>query len=136
MLLAAAFVFAAATGASAATSVSIESAAPGSSAAPGPKVVVIRDLAVPATGATVTVCARAQGLSVPAKLATAVILGGRNVAGTRDRSFRSIVDAPASVLDTLARDPHATITLTVRPTRHPEASTTSGPYAVNFTSRP
>jgi hypothetical protein len=134
-LLAAAFVLAAGSGVSAATSVSIESAAPGSSAAPGPKVVVVRDLAVPATGATVTVCAHAKGLSAPAKLATAVILGGRTVTGTRDRSFRSIVDAPASVLDTLARDPHATITVIVTPTGHPEAATTAGPYAVNFISR-
>jgi hypothetical protein len=134
-LLAAAFVFAAGSGVSAATSVTIESAAPGSSAAAGPKVVVIRDLAVPATGATVTICGHAQGLTAPAKLATAYILGSRNLTGTRNRSFRSIVDAPASLLDTLARDPHATITVIVTPTGHPDAATTTGPYAVNFISR-
>ena len=132
-LLAAAFVLATGSGASAATSVSIESAAPGSAARPA--VVVVRGLAVPAIGATVTVCARAQGMSASAKLATAVILGGRTITGTRDRSFRSIIDAPAGVLDTLARDPHATITVIVTPTGHPEAATTTGPYAVNFISR-
>ena len=134
-LLAAAFVLSASGGVSAATSVSIESAAPGSSAATGPRMVVVRDLAVPATGATVTICAHAQGLTAPAKLATAVILGGRTITGTREHSFRSIVAAPASVLDTLARDPHATVTVIVTPTGHPDAATTAGPYAVNFISR-
>jgi hypothetical protein len=134
-LLAAAFVLSAGSGVSAATSVSIESAAPGSAAAQRPPVVVVHNLAVPATGATVTVCARAQGMTAPAKLATAVILGGRTITGTRERSFRSIVNAPASVLETLARDPHATITVIVTPTGHPEAATTAGPYAVNFISR-
>jgi hypothetical protein len=134
-LLAAAFVLAAGSGVSAATSVSIESAAPGSSAAPGPTVVFVHDLAVPASGATVTVCARAHGMSAPTKLATAFIVGSRNLTGTRNHAFRQIVDAPPSVLDTLARDPHATITLIVTPTGHPEAAKTVGPYAVSFVHR-
>jgi hypothetical protein len=134
-LIAAALTIATTSGVSAATSVSIESAAPGSAARPRPAVVVVRDLPVPLAGAVVIVNAHAGGLAAPAKLATAFIVGGGNAAGTRARSFRSIVAASPSVLEALARDPHATITVTVCPKGHPEASTTSGPYAVNFTSR-
>jgi len=39
------------------------------------------------------------------------------------------------VLDTLARDPHATITVIVTPKGHPEAATTTGPYPVSFVHR-
>ena len=90
---------------------------------------------LPVSGATVTVSAHARGLAAPAKLATAFILGGGRVSGTRDRSFRAVIDAPASVLDTLARDPHATISLTITPNGHPESATTAGPYAVSFKYR-
>lgn len=121
---------------SAATSVSIESAAPGSVAESGPSVVVVRDLPVPLAGATVIVSARAEGLANPAKLATVFIVGNRSLRGSRERSFRSIVDASPSVIAALAHDPHATITLTVRPSGHPEAATTIGPYTVNFAYRP
>jgi hypothetical protein len=134
-LVAAAFTIATATGVSAATSVSIESVAPGSAAESQRPVVVVRDLPVPLSGATVTVSAHARGLAAPAKLATAFILGGGRVSGTRDRSFRAVIDAPASVLDTLVRDPHATISLTITPNGHPESATTAGPYAVSFKHR-
>jgi hypothetical protein len=121
---------------SAATSVSIESAAPGSATESGPTVVVVRDLPVPLAGATVIVTGRAQGLAAPTKLATVFIVGNRNLDGNRERTFRSIVEAAPSVIEALAHDPRATITLTVRPTGHPEQTTTAGPYTVNVVYRP
>jgi hypothetical protein len=135
ILFAAAFSILTTTGVSAATSVSIESAAPGSTTESRPTVVVVRALPIPLAGATVIISARAQGLAAPTKLATAFIVGSGGLAGSRERSFRSIVDASPSVIEALAHDPHATITLTVRPTGHPEATTTSGPYGVNFVYR-
>lgn len=125
-------VLAACAGARAATTVAIEQAAPGSPSA-APASVFVRDLTVPASGATVSVFAHAQTLTQPVKLATAYLLGSHNLTGTRSHSFRTLVSAPSSVLDALARDPHATITLTIAPTGRTDALETVGPLPVSFT---
>ncbi len=117
---------------SAATTVAIERpASRPAAAALAPAVVVIRALPVPLAGGTVTVTAHAAGLDAPVKLTTLFVVGGAQ-AGTRERSMRAAVDAPPSVLDALARDPHATLTLSVCPKAHADACVTSGPYPVSF----
>jgi hypothetical protein len=135
----AALALATASGVSAAPSVSIESAAPGSAAPAHRYTLLIRDLAVPLDGAAVNVVASARGLDAPAKLGTAYVVGGGSAAAnagrTQTRSMRVAVDAQQSVIDTLARDRHATLTLTICPKETPDACTTSGPYPVRFTTR-
>ena len=133
--VAVACVVAVCAGARAATTVTIECAAPGSAAA-GTATVLVRGVQVPAGGATVIVYARAAALAAPVRLATAFIVGGRNVAGVRSHNFRATVSVPPAVTRALARDPHATVTLSIVPTGRPAAAVTAGPYALTFARPP
>ena len=132
---AAALVLATTSCVSAAPNVSIELPAPRS--APGarpPAVLLLRDVAVPLAGGTVTVQAQSRDLPDPVRLATLFVVGG-NAQGTRPRSLRAAVQAPPSVIDTIAGDAHATITLTVCPKGRADACVTSGPFPLQRTHR-
>jgi hypothetical protein len=132
---AAALILATASCVSAAPYVSIELPAPRSAPGAGPPaVLLIRDVAVPLAGGTVTVQAHSRDLPDAVRLATLFVVGG-NAEGTRQRSLRAAVQAPPSVVETIAGDAHATVTLTVCPKGRADACVTSGPFPLKLTHR-
>ena len=110
--------------------VSLHVGAPGSDAAAAPAYVVIRDLPVPASGATVVVTARARALAADTRLATLFVVGGSRLTGTVNRTLQSPVQAPAEVAAALARDAHATVTIEICRRHQTAPCATVGPLAL------
>jgi hypothetical protein len=121
----------AATGADAAgTCVSLHVGAPGSDAAASPAFVVIRDLPVPAAGATIVVSAHARAVADGTRLATLFVVGSSRLTGTVQRTVQSPVQAAPAIADALARDAHATVTIQICRPHETAPCTTVGPLAI------
>jgi hypothetical protein len=110
--------------------VSLHVGAPGSDAAASPAFVVIRDLPVPAAGATIVVSAHGHRLGAATRLATLFIVGSSRRTGTIQRTLQSPLQAPASVADALARDAHATVTIQICRPHESAPCATVGPLAI------
>jgi len=128
--LAAAFAVAIVSADAAGPCISLHVGAPGSDAAASPAFVVIRDLPVPAAGATIVVSAHARALSDGTRLATLFIVGSSRLTGTVQRTLQSPVQASPAVADALARDAHATVTIQICRPHETAPCTTVGPLAI------
>ncbi len=110
--------------------VSLHLGASGSNTAASPAFVVIHDLPVPAAGATVVVNAHARGLAGETRLATLFIVGGSRSTGTVVRTVQSPLQTAPSVAGTLARDAHATVTVSICRRNETVPCATIGPLAI------
>ena len=128
--LAAAFAVATMGAEAAGPCVSLHVGAPGSDAAASPAFVVIRDLPVPAAGATVVVSAHARALADGTRLATLFVVGSSRLTGTVQRTLQSPLQASPAVADALARDAHATVTIQICRPHETAPCTTVGPLAI------
>jgi hypothetical protein len=112
--------------------VSLHVAAPGSDPAASPAFVVIRDLPVPAAGATIVISAHARALAADTRLATLFIVGSSRLTGTVQRTVQSPLQTAPGVGDALARDAHATVTIQICRPHETAPCTTVGPLAINL----
>jgi hypothetical protein len=110
--------------------VSLHVAAPGSDPAASPAFVVIRDLPVPAAGATIVISAHAHTLAADTRLATLFIVGSSRLTGTVQRTVQSPLQTAPGVGDALARDAHATVTIQICRPHETAPCTTVGPLAI------
>jgi hypothetical protein len=110
--------------------VSLHVAAPGSDPAASPAFVVIRDLPVPAAGATIVISAHAHALAADTRLATLFIVGSSRLTGTVQRTVQSPLQTAPGVGDALARDAHATVTIQICRPHETAPCTTVGPLPI------
>jgi hypothetical protein len=110
--------------------VALHLAAPGPAAAASPAFVELRDLPVPAAGATIVVNARARGLSGETRIATLFVVGSSRSSATVTRTLQGVLQTAPDVADTIARDARATITVLVCRAHETGNCTTVGPLPV------